>query len=72
MKTKRKKEIKLEAGKFCLDISKLIFGGVVLAGIMKQDIDDYTAVFTVGLIVFCIIALTGFQLIYSSKEDRRK
>lgn len=28
-----------EGGKFCLDLAKLIFGGIILASIMKKDID---------------------------------
>lgn len=28
-----------EAGHFLLDVAKLIIGGVLLAGIMKEDID---------------------------------
>ena len=33
-KPKEDQSIALEAGKFCLDIAKLVFGGVILAGIM--------------------------------------
>ena len=26
----------LEGGKFCLDVAKLVFAGVIIAGIMKE------------------------------------
>ena len=56
-----------EAGKFCLDIAKLIFGGVILAGLMKQDI-DYISLFFIGLGVVVIFAFWGFRLIAKSKN----
>ena len=59
----------LEAGKFCLDIAKLIFGGVILAGLMKQDI-DYLSLFFVGLGVVAIFAFLGFRLIAKSKTNK--
>ena len=52
----------VEAGKFCLDIAKLIFGGVILAGLMKQDI-EYISLFLIGLGVVIIFAFLGFRLI---------
>ena len=61
------KSIFLEAGKFCLDIAKLIFGGVILAGLMKQDI-DYMSLFLVGLGVVLIFSFWGFRLIAKSKK----
>lgn len=37
---KTNKQVMLgELGKYCIDISKLVFGGVVLAGIMKLDVN---------------------------------
>ena len=59
----------LEAGKFCLDIAKLIFGGVILAGLMKQDI-EYVSLFLIGLGVVLIFAFWGFWLIAKSKKKK--
>ena len=58
-----------EAGKFCLDIAKLVFGGVILAGLMKQDI-DYESLFLIGLGVVLIFAILGFYLIAKSKKKK--
>lgn len=56
-----------EAGKFCLDIAKLIFGGVILTGLMKQDI-EYLSLFLVGFGVVVIFAILGFYLVAKSKK----
>ena len=46
----------LEASKYSLDVSKLIFGGIILSGIMGLKIDE------ANLIMFGVIAalLTAF------------
>ena len=59
----------MEAGKFCLDIAKLVFGGVILAGLMKQDI-EYLSLFLIGLGVVLIFAYLGFRLIAKSKSKK--
>ena len=48
-----------ELGKYCLDVSKLVLGGVILTGIMKQEIEDYTTLFMVGGVVFFINFVVG-------------
>ena len=40
MKKEKRNFLLNEWSKYCLDISKLIFAGVILAGIMKKDIKD--------------------------------
>ena len=62
-------DVMLEAGKFCLDIAKLVFGGVILAGLMKQDI-DYVSLFFIGIGVVIVFAFWGFRLIASSKKKK--
>lgn len=61
------KNLKLEAGKFCLDVAKLIFAGVILAGLMKEDV-EYYLLFTVGLLSVVIFCAYGFILIHSSDK----
>lgn len=62
--------IALEAGKFCLDIAKLVFGGVILAGIMQQGI-EFNSLFLTGLGVVLLFVAFGFYLIKRSKKHRR-
>ena len=59
--------LRFEAGKFCLDIAKLIFGGVILAGLMKEDL-DYPLLFSLGSCVVLIFCFYGFLLIDSSNK----
>lgn len=68
MKLTKTKE---NAGKFLLDVAKLIIGGVILAGIMQQGI-GYTKLYIFGglTIVFCII--WGLVLIVLSDNDKNE
>ena len=60
-----------EGGKFCLDLAKLIFGGIILASIMKIDIDtDKLLVF--GALITMFLAVCGFFLILMSKDKNKK
>ena len=61
--------VALEAGKFCLDIAKLVFGGVILAGIMQQGI-EFNSLFLTGLGVVLLFVVFGFYLIRKSKNRR--
>lgn len=56
-----------EAGKFCLDIAKLVFAGVILVGLMKQDM-EFSIQFSLGLFAVGVFCFYGFLLIYSSKK----
>ena len=48
-----------ESGKYCLDMSKLIFGGVILAGIMNLGVNNLYLFGTGGLFVI-LLAVMGF------------
>ena len=48
-----------EFGDYCLDISKLIFGGIILAGIMELEINKLV-LFGLGTIIVLLTAVTGF------------
>ena len=65
-KPRNEHSIAFEAGKFCLDIAKLVFGGVILAGIMQQDI-EFNPLFITGLGVVLVFVAFGFYLIKKSK-----
>lgn len=56
-----------ELGKFMVDIAKLVFAGVVLAGIMDEDIDR-KLLFFLGSIVVLTFALIGILIISRNKE----
>ena len=59
---------KYEFGKFLVDIAKLVFGGVILAGIMTQDI-NHKLLFTLGSCVVVAFSLVGLAIISKNKEE---
>ncbi|MFI5218993.1 MAG: DUF6722 family protein [Bacteroidia bacterium] len=60
-------EFDKEVGKYFLDISKLIFAGVVLASIIKIEDISKTKVSFIGFIVTLILALIGFIILKPKK-----
>ena len=56
-----------EVGKYCLDISKLVFGGVILAGIMKLYV-NLLALIIVGVVVVIVLTVLGLWCIYESNK----
>jgi len=58
----RKEKLILEGGKFCLDIAKLILGGVVLASVMQQDVNLWLLI-SIGLGTVMSFIAFGFILI---------
>lgn len=58
-----------EIGKFFLDIAKLIFGGIILAGIMEIGVDKYL-LFMIGGALTVIFAMAGLLLMILSKTKR--
>lgn len=66
MKQKKRELMMQEYGKYCLDMSKLIFGGVILAGIMNLGVADIY-LFGVGGSLVAIFASFGFVFYSRSK-----
>lgn len=62
MKPVRIEKLILEGGKFCLDIAKLILGGVVLASVMQQDVNLWLLI-SIGLGTVMSFIAFGFILI---------
>lgn len=60
-----------EGGKFCLDLAKLIFGGIILASIMKKDIDT-GKLLVCGALITMFLAVCGFFLILMSKDKKKE
>ncbi|MDR3286419.1 MAG: hypothetical protein LBT27_03140 [Prevotellaceae bacterium] len=51
-----------QLGKYCIDLSKLVFGGAVLSSIMKEDVSLLWIILLGGSVV-SILAVAGFLLI---------
>ena len=54
--------MKEQLGKYCLDMSKLVFGGAILSAIMKESLPVFWIV-SVGGFVVTALAIAGFLLI---------
>lgn len=59
MDNETKRDNYKEAGKYCLDLSKLVFGGIILAGIMQLGVNN-AVLFSLGLAATACLALLGF------------
>jgi len=53
-------------GKYCLDVSKLVLGSAVIAGVMKQDIPLSRIIFF-GTIAVILFAIAGLLFIKNKK-----
>ena len=66
----KKEDLYIEAGKYFLDISKLIFGGLILSSIVGMDFDlEYLIVY--GFASSFIFALFGFMAIIMAKSKNK-
>jgi len=61
-----------QIGKLLLDLAKLMFGGVILAGIMRQDISS-VKLFTIGGVITLLLIAMGILVIgYNEKRIANK
>jgi len=58
-------------GEILIDIAKLVIGGVILAGLMRQDIPPLL-LFTVGSVVAALMIITGLILITREEKKLKK
>ena len=58
-----KKETKKEIGKYLVDVSKLVFGGMVLASVLQLSDLTKTGLMLLGISVTILLAVAGFNLI---------
>lgn len=72
MERARKQILLSETGSFLIDIAKLVFGGVILAGIIEYETIDQTALFIIGTIVVVTSFAGGLLLTVLSKFKKKK
>ena len=70
MKKESKEAILFEIGKFVIDIAKLVFGGVILAGIMKYENINQWLLFGLGgsVVLACFSAGAILTALFKKKE----
>lgn len=68
--SKTKSDLYDKFSSYALDLSKLVFGGVILAGIMGMQVDT-NLLFIIGGFSVMILTLLGFILIVLKHNIRR-
>ena len=67
MTKKERQELFAQANKFFVDIAKLVFAGVILAGILKQDVNFWLLI-AGGAIVMFIMLYAAYLMFRNSKK----
>ena len=67
VKPKKEHPIAKKMGDFFIDVAKLIIGGVILAGLMKQDI-DYVPLVIGGSVSIAFAMVFGLYLIKKANK----
>lgn len=68
MENEKKTAVLQETGKFLIDIAKLVFGGIILAGIMKYDSINQAWLFSIGGTTVLLCFISGLILTAASKK----
>jgi uncharacterized membrane protein YraQ (UPF0718 family) len=63
-----RKDAYKDASKFCQDMAKLVFGGVILAGIMELDVDKWV-LFLMGGTIVVVMILAAMLLYFMAIKD---
>lgn len=72
MKDGRKETLLSETGKFLIDIAKLVFGGVILAGIMEYENLNPLLLFGFGSVSVFVFFAAGLILMALSKTGKEE
>lgn len=65
---KNKGKVAEKMGDFCLDVAKLIIGGVLLAGLVNQDV-EYWPLALSGLAAVAVFVAGGVSLLRRSEKE---
>ncbi len=60
------KDTQKEIGKFLVDVAKLVFGGGILATIIKSDRIDEIYIIIIGFTIIPLLIIVGFYFINKS------
>lgn len=71
MNEEKEKTVLAETGRFAIDLAKLIFGGIILAGIMKYENGNSALLYSISSVAVLISFISGIILLaISQKEDK--
>ena len=61
--------VKEKAGDFILDLAKLVFGGIIISGIMTDVVNKWV-LYSLGIFVIFFISILGFVLLENVRERK--
>ena len=64
-----KKKLFVKGSDFCLDMAKLVFAGIILAGIMGMNFENHLMVI-VGTVTLFVLVLTGIALFIKGNQKQ--
>nr|WP_129733638.1 DUF6722 family protein [Parabacteroides goldsteinii] len=63
--------VKAKIGDYFLDISKLIFGGVIISSIVSESINRWV-IYSLGAFFSFVLMLVGFVMIDNSENKKKE
>ncbi len=72
MNKKTRELVLIKSGEYMLDMSKLVFGGIVLVVVMQIETLSNQILLTMGILASILSSLLGIMLVLLSKSNKKK
>lgn len=72
MNKKTKELVLIKSGEYMLDMSKLVFGGIVLVVVMQIETLSNQILLTMGILASISSSLLGIMLVLLSNSNKKK
>ncbi len=72
MNKKTKELVLIKSGDYMLDLSKLVFGGIILVGIMQIEGISNKILLSIGGVSVALLGIVGMFFIKNSQSNKRK
>lgn len=72
MNKKTRELVLIKSGEYMLDMSKLVFGGIVLVVVMQIETLSNQILLTMGILASISSSLLGIMLVFLSKSNKKK
>lgn len=72
MNKKTKELVLIKSGEYMLDLSKLVFGGIILVGIMQIEGISNKILLSIGGVSVALLGIVGMFFIKNSQSNKRK
>lgn len=72
MNKKTRELVLIKSGEYMLDMSKLVFGGIILVVVMQIETLSNQILLTMGILASISSSLLGIMLVLLSKSNKKK